>query len=158
MSIEEVLLKSGLAAFLEATGLQPESPDEYRVTVPDGYQRLLEHIRVHGYCLGIEQGRDVPWHQEVASWRVHVYKPIAGMIRRSDILKEFPERTETGLYLFLMDHLHSLRERYHNPAMPPEEAMKDFEQMKAPRPPGRLRGWLTGKIRGEAGKAEKSPP
>ncbi len=142
ISIEEVLLRNGLGAFLEATGLEPEAPNEYRITVPDGYQRLIDHIRVHGYYKGIEEKRDIPWREEVVSWRDHVYRPMIEVIRRSGVLDEFPGRTETDLYLFVMDHLHSLRERYHNPGMPPDEAMEDFEQTQIPpKPPGRLRRW-----------------
>jgi hypothetical protein len=146
ISIEEVLLRNGLGAFLEATGLEPEAPDEdhvidYRITVPDGYQRLLDHIRVHGYYKGIEEKRDIPWREEVASWRDHVYRPMIEVIRGGGVLDEFPGRTETDLYLFVMDHLHSLRERYHNPEMPPDQAMEDFEQTQIPPKPGRLRGW-----------------
>jgi hypothetical protein len=145
VSLEDVLLRSGLAAFLEATHLTPETPDEYRVTVPDGYARLIDHIRVHGYYKGIEEGRDLPWREEVASWRDHVYLALIEIIRKSGILEEFPGRTETDLYLFVMDHLHSLRERYHNPAMPAEEAMEDFEQTRMPpRRPRRMLEWWTG--------------
>lgn len=139
VSLEDVLLRSGLAAFLEATGLEAAAPDDYRVTVPDGYGRLIEHIRVHGYYKGIEEGRDVPWHEEVASWRDRVYRPMIAIIRASGILEEFPGRTETDLYLFVMDHLHNLRQRYQNPAMSPEAAIEDFEI-----PPGKLRAWWNG--------------
>ncbi len=152
VSVEDVLLKSGLAAFLEATSLEPETPDDYRATVPDGYERLLEHIRVHGYYKGIEQGRDLPWREEVASWRNHVYRPLVEIIRKSGILEEFPGRTETDLYLFVMDHLHSLRERYHNPSMPPEEALEDFEQTKIPPKPRRFRGWWDGVRKRRSGR------
>jgi hypothetical protein len=145
VSLEEVLSFSGLAAFLEATGLEAETPEDYRVTVPDGYQRLIEHIRVHGYYKGIEEGRDVPWREEVASWRDHVYRPMIGVIRRSGILEEFPGRTEADLYLFVMDHLHHLREQYRNPGVPPDVAMEDFEQTQIPpKPSGRWRGWWDG--------------
>lgn len=139
VSIEDVLLRSGLAAFLEATGLEAETPDDYRVTVPDGYERLIEHIRVHGYYKGIEERRDIPWHEEVASWHDKVYRPMLEVIRRSGILEEFPGRTETDLYLFVMDHLHHLRQLYQNPAVPPDVAVEDFEQTA--KPPGRLRAW-----------------
>lgn len=143
VSLADVLLRKGLGAFLDATGLIPENPDEYRATVPDGYPRLLEHIRVHGYYKGIEEGRDIPWPEEVASWRDNVYRPMIAVIRASGILEEFPGRTETDLYLFVMDHLHHLRERYQNPAVRPDAAMEDFEQTQIPRkPPGWWRrGW-----------------
>jgi hypothetical protein len=138
VSLEEVLLRSGLAAFLEATGLEAETPGAYRVTVPDGYERLIEHIRVHGYYKGIEERRDVPWHEEVASWRDNVYQPMIETIRRSGILEEFPGRTETDLYLFVMDHLHRLRQEYHNLALPLEQAVEAFERQEAPE---KVRWW-----------------
>jgi hypothetical protein len=126
-SLEDVLLRRGLADFLEITGLVPETPDEFRVTVAGGYPRLLEHIRVHGYFKGIETGRDIPWHEEVESWRDTVHRPMIAILRRSGILEEFPGRTETDLYLFLMDHLHRLRQQYGN-ELPPERAVEAFEQ------------------------------
>lgn len=141
VSLADVLLRSGMAAFLEATGLEAETPDDYRVTVPDGYERLLDHIRVHGYYKGTERGIDLPWREEVASWRDHVYLPMIEVIRRSGILEEFPGRTETDLYLFVMDHLHALRQRYHDAPM--AAALEEFEQA-TPRPPRRLKAWWNG--------------
>ncbi len=151
MSLEDVLLRSGLAAFLEATGLEAGTPDDYRATVPDGYERLIDHIRVHGYYKGTEEERDVPWHEEVASWRDHVYRPMIEVIRGSGVLEEFPGRTESDLYLFVMDHLHALRQRYHDPGVPMEAALEELGQA-TPRPPGRLRAWwdgMRGRIRGK---------
>ena len=111
-SLEDVMLSRSLADFLEATGLVPASPDEFRVTQPDGYERLLEHVTVHRYYRGIETGRALTWGEAVASWYDTVYRPMIAAIRRSGVMAEFPGRTETDLYLFTMDHLHHLRERY----------------------------------------------
>jgi hypothetical protein len=143
-SLEDVLLRRGLAEFLALTGLAPGTPDEYRVTVADGYPRLLDHIRVHGYYKGIEAGRDVPWREEVASWRDTVYRPMIDTIRRSGILAEFPRRTETDLYLFIMDHLHRLRQEVHDPQLPPQTAVEAFEHERQQERPKGWRGWLRG--------------
>ncbi len=142
-SVEEVVLQSGLADFLEATGLVPETPDEYRVTDPHGYERLLEHVRVHGYFRGIETGRDVPWDEEVRSWRETVYRPMVEVIRRSGVMGQFPGRTETDLYLFVMDHLHHLRQRYGGRPFHPEVVVRHFELSVAERRgwPSRLLAW-----------------
>ena len=154
-SLEDVLLRRGLADFLEVTGLVPAAPDEFRVTVADGYSRLLEHIRVHGYYKGIEAGRDIPWHEEVASWRDTVYRPTIGIIRRSGILDEFPGRTETDLYLFLMDHLHRLRQEVDNPQLPPESAVEALEQeQRSEEKPG-LRHWLSERKRRRRKRRER---
>jgi hypothetical protein len=111
-SIEEVILKSALADFLETTGLVQEYPAEYEVTIPNGYQRLLDHISVHRYYRGIESRQEVSWQDALNSWRDNVYHPMVEAIRRSAILEKFPDKTETDLYLFVMDHLHHLRQRY----------------------------------------------
>ena len=53
-SIEDILSREGLAGFLETTALTPGSPDEFRATEPDAYERLLEHIAVNRHFRGIE--------------------------------------------------------------------------------------------------------
>ena len=145
-SIEEALLKEGLARFLEATRLAPSAPDEFRVTEPNGYERLLDHISVHRYYQGIELSRPVSWEEAVRSWHETVYRPMIETIRKSRTLREFPDRTETDLYLFTMDHLHHLRQRY-GPALPLSRAVRHFELSLRPRrgPLARLRQWWSGR-------------
>jgi hypothetical protein len=130
-SIEEVILRTGLAGFLEATGLTQEYPDEFVVTVPNGYERLLEHISVHRYYRGIEMKRPVPWDEAVQSWRDTVYRPMIETIRKHNVLSEFPGYTETDLYLFTMDHLHHLRKQYGDETKP-ERAVKHFSMVNRP--------------------------
>ncbi len=125
-SLEDVVLREGLAGFLEATGLVPEHPDEWRVTEPGGYDRLLDHIAVHRYFLGLDRRRDVSWEEAVASFRDTVIRPMVERIRASGVLDGFPGRTETDLYLFLADHLRYLRERFGDRAVPAERAVKHF--------------------------------
>lgn len=111
-SLEDILLKGAMAGFLEATGLIQTDPDQYRLSDPGGYERLLEHIDVHRYYKNVEQNREISPAAAVESWRDTVYRPMTELIRQSGILQEFPGRTETDLYLYVMDHLHYLRERY----------------------------------------------
>lgn len=111
-SIEDVVARQSLAGFLETTGLSVERPDEFRTTEPNGYERLLDHINVHRHFRGINERREIPWPEAVLSWRDAVYRPMIERIEASGILEEFPGRTATDLYLFTMDHLHYLRQRY----------------------------------------------
>ena len=124
-SIEEIILRTGLAGFLEATGLQHEHPDEFVTTLPNGYERLLEHISVHRYYRGIETKRPVPLDEAVKSWRDTVYRPMVEIIRKHSLQEEFPGYTETDLYLMIMDHLHELRKQYGDSTQP-ERAVKHF--------------------------------
>lgn len=128
-SIEDVLLREGLADFLDATGLGGAGEGElFRVTEADGYQRLLDHISVHRYFRGLETHRPVAWPEAVASWLETVFRPGVVAIESSGLLAEFPGRTTADLYLFVMDRLHLLREATGAPAVGPAEAAKELKK------------------------------
>lgn len=110
--VEEVLAQRGYAEFLELTGLAPTHPDDLRLSDPQGYERLLDHVHVHRHYLGTDSGRHVPWDEAVTSWRTTVYQPMVETIRAHGVLDAFSGGTEADLYLYTMDHLHHLRERY----------------------------------------------
>ena len=111
-TLEDVILRSGLADFLQTTGLEQSDRDEFRVTIPNGYERLAEHISVHRYYRGVDLQHPVSWDEAVESWRTSVFHPMIDTIRKSGIMADFPGYTEADLYLFTMDHLHYLREQY----------------------------------------------
>ncbi len=62
----------------------------------------------------------------VAHWYDTVYMPIIKIIRESSILKEFPDKTEGDLYLWVLDHQHYLSREEGQPLQPPETAAKQF--------------------------------
>ncbi len=91
--------------FISRTGL----PD-VQLTLCGQYEKLLEHIEVHRWFLGTQQGHPVPWEHAVGSWYEHVYSPVVEVVRDSRVLDEFPGRTEADLYLWLIEHQWFLRE------------------------------------------------
>ncbi|MGB8644571.1 MAG: transcriptional regulator [Anaerolineae bacterium] len=100
------------ATFLEQTQLDRLRPDaNIRLYRPGGYARLLEHIVVHQYYMGLDFVRHVTWEEAVVDWYDYIYCPITDIVRAQDILKDFPNRTEADLYLWIMDHFHYLREK-----------------------------------------------
>jgi hypothetical protein len=131
-SMEEIVLKAGLADFLDTTGLVQKSPSDFVMTVANGYEKLVDHITVHRYYLGIEKDRSIPLEEAVRSWRENLYEPVIRVIQKSKVLKDFPEHTETDLYLFIMDHLHYLRERYASGHIKPEGAARSFAKLHHP--------------------------
>ncbi|MEA4910248.1 MAG: transcriptional regulator [Chloroflexi bacterium] len=88
--------------------LRPEA--DIRFTVPGGYQRLLEHIHVHQWYMGVERQAAVSWEEAVTGWYDDVYLPLVVVIREYHVLQEFPHRTEADLYLWIIEHLYYLRE------------------------------------------------
>ncbi|MDO9348390.1 MAG: hypothetical protein Q7T47_03820, partial [Anaerolineales bacterium] len=91
--------------FLERTNLDRICPQaNIKLTIPDGFSRMLEHIAVHRYFMGLDLKRDVSEDEAVAHWYEAVYLPIVQVIRESDILEEFPGKTEGDLYLWVLDN------------------------------------------------------
>jgi len=144
-SVEEVLAQRGYAEFLEVTGLAPEHPDDFRLSDPQGYERLLEHVHVHRHHLGNEAQSHIPWDRAVASWRDTVYRPMVETIRGHSLLEAFPGSTEADLYLYTMDHLHHLRERYGRQVSPDRAAEEVERTLRARRTwRKRMRLWWRG--------------
>jgi len=102
--------------FLERTRLDEIRPQEklVRLTIAGGYHRLIEHIAVHRYHMGIEQQSEVNAEEAVGHWYDTVYLPVVEAIRAQGILDDFPNRTEADLYLWIIDHLHHLRTTHGN--------------------------------------------
>ncbi len=113
--------------FLDRTSLDRLRKDaNIKLTIPDGFDRMLEHIAVHRYFMGLDLKRDIPDEEAVVHWYDTVYLPIIEVIRESNILKEFPGKTEGDLYLWILDHQHYLAEQEGQALKPPDEAARDF--------------------------------
>jgi hypothetical protein len=123
--------------FLERTSLDSIKPDvDIRLTIPDGFDRMLEHIAVHRYFMGLDLQRDISEEEAVADWYEHVYMPVIDVIRETNILKEFPNKTEGDLYLWVLDHQHYLVAEEGQDLQPPVDAARKFleeKNKKAPR-------------------------
>ena len=103
--IDTMIRDKEYAAFLERTGLQTLRPDaQVLASLPGKYEKILHHIDVHHYYLGLEQQRDVPYSEAVASWYDNVYLPTIANIREQNLLANFPGRTETDAYIWLIEH------------------------------------------------------
>jgi len=131
-------IKGEYIRFLERTRLDDLRPDQHiEFTIGGGYERLLEHIAVHRYFMGLEQQRFIPEDEAVCDWYDHVYLPLVYIIREKDILADFPGRTEADLYLWVIDHQHYLRERF-GPGVGTEQAAEHFADHYTTRPIKRM--------------------
>lgn len=102
---DELILKAEYDQFLEQTHLDQLQPEaDLSVTVPGKYPILLEHIDVHRYFMGIDFHRDISYDEAVNHWYAHIYLPIVEMARERGMLRDFPNRTETDLYIWIAEH------------------------------------------------------
>ena len=123
---EDLILKAQYADFLEQTRLDELRPRaDLNMTVAWRYHTLLDHIEVHRYYMGLEQEREIPYRAAVAHWYDEVYLPVVRVIRRRGMLRDFAKRTETDLYLWLLEHRAELEEAL-GWAVETEEAADDL--------------------------------
>ncbi len=102
---EDLILKSEYIGFLEHTNLDQVRPfANLSVTEPGQYEHLEEHIQVHRYFMGREQQRDISISEAASDWFDTVYQPVVDVIRERGLLIDFPNRTETDMYLWIADH------------------------------------------------------
>ncbi len=122
------------AEFLERTRLDKLRPDaRIRLSIGGGYQRLIEHIAVHRYFMGLELKRDIGEDEAVEDWYEHVYLPLVGAIREENILEHFLGRTEADLYMWVIDHQHFLKEAC-GCDVTPEQAAADYAELFGQKP------------------------
>jgi hypothetical protein len=147
IKLEDLEILGTKVNFLERTSLDSLRPDaNIKVTIPDGFDRMLEHIAVHHYFMGLDWKRDISEEEAVVHWYDTVYMPVINVIRETNILKDFPGKTEGDLYLWVLDHQRYLADAG-EALQPPETAAHTFvdEEIKKP----------TRKIRSNKGRKKK---
>ena len=95
---EDLEILENKVNFLERTSLDELIPDaNIKLNIPDGFDRMLEHIAVHRYFMGLDLKRDISEEEAIKHWYDKVYLPIVKVIRDTDIRKEFTDKTEADL-------------------------------------------------------------
>ncbi len=115
-TLDKAIIKAERLRFLEESGLEQrfDRVDDIRFTKPGSYPKLLEHIRVHRYFMGL----DYPWMSEIsfqdaaANWYVEVYRPIVGAIHQRNLLQQFPDSTAADLYIWVSGRIMELEEQF----------------------------------------------
>jgi hypothetical protein len=124
---EDLEILENKVNFLERTSIDSLIPDtNIKLTIPDGFDRMLEHIAVHRYFMGLDWKRDISEEEAIKHWHDTVYLPIVNVIRETAILNDFPGKTEGDLYLWVLDHQHYLQQEEGMPLLPPQEAARAF--------------------------------
>jgi hypothetical protein len=74
----------------------------------------------------LKEAREIPDSEAVAPWHHARYEPDVRVIGVSDVLEGLDGRTKTDLDLWVMDHLHYIREQPGYDDMRPDAAAGDF--------------------------------
>ncbi len=130
---DELIVKTEYAGFLEQTGLnKSQEPIDLKITIPGGYQKLLDEISARRLQLEEEHRREYSVQDAALSWYRDIYLPFAEAVRERGMMRWFPERTITDLYVWMSEHRGEL-EKELGWSIRPEAAAEAVIQTKSRR-------------------------
>ena len=102
---EDLIIMSEYAEFLDTTGIMDLRPNvNLSVTIPGQYQKLMEQICTQECLLEKSTKGSASFADAVVDWYDNVYIPMAEAIRDRGLLRWFPHRTITDLYLWIHEN------------------------------------------------------
>jgi len=111
--LETMILCEQRLEFLQRTGFQQTRPDSrIETTLPGQYEVLHDHIIAFWWNNWEQFDSGTTYENVSGNWYDQVYFPLIELVREQEIMKEFPERTETDLYLWIIKHQWRLREEF----------------------------------------------
>ena len=103
MSPRKLLHQVEYAEFLRKTDLDRTRPQhDIRPTALGRYDEIVTHIEVRRRLSEQRNGAPVSMSEAAAGWYDNVYLPIALAVREQKLLREFPDRSEADVYLWVM--------------------------------------------------------
>ncbi len=111
--LDDLIIKSEYANFLEKTHLDEVRPQAVlTITAPGRYQILVDQINHHFTELQAKRREEISYQNAVCDWYDNVYSPVIKVIQRRGILRDFPNRTETDLYVWITQHQKELKHSF----------------------------------------------
>jgi nucleotide-binding universal stress UspA family protein len=139
--LDDLIIKAEYADFLAVTKLDQIRPHHnLTVTTPGRYPLLMTQIEAHRQQLSEETGRQVSMSEASAHWYDTVYLPTVDVIRRREMLRDFPNRTETDLYAWIHKYREDLIDAL-DWELDPETVAMNLPQHFSPRPEHRMARW-----------------
>jgi hypothetical protein len=115
-TLDSAIIKAERVRFLAESGLGEHlaATDDIRFTKPGGYLKLLEHIQVHRYFMGLDHPGigEVSFQDAAVSWYTRVYQPIAATIQKHNLLQQFSDSTIADLYVWVSGRIMELEKQY----------------------------------------------
>lgn len=102
---DDLIAKAEYVDFLNATRLRETRPNvDLSVTSCCQYEKLMEQVRISQYLLQEGTKQDIPLQDAAAYWYDTMYIPLAEAIRDRGLLRWFPGRTITDLYVWISEN------------------------------------------------------
>jgi hypothetical protein len=81
-------------------------------SIPGQYDVIYNHIMGHKYFMNQPVDEEIPFDDAVVSWYSSVYEPIIRIIKDEWLLVQFPGRTASDLYVWIVKHWDFLKKKY----------------------------------------------
>lgn len=108
---DDLIVKAEYARFLKETRIKDLRPNvDLSITIPGQYEKLIEQIYEAECRLEKEAGDKVTFQDAVAAWYDDTYLPLAETIRDRGLLRSFPGRTITDLYIWISENRAALEQ------------------------------------------------
>jgi len=110
---EDLIIKNQQVRFRKDTELEERRPDlEFATSFPGGYQQLREQISAHQLNLEIWHHYPYTFQEAAENWVEEVYLPLLQTVSQSGLLRDFPKRTPTDLYIWLTQYQKEISRQY----------------------------------------------
>ena len=96
-------------------------------TQPGRYDVIYNHILVHKYYLNQDQKEELPFSEALVSWYNNVYQPIIRIINEDKLCHNFPGRSQSDLYVWIVKHWDLLKKE-NGVDYPIAEAARDYTE------------------------------
>ena len=106
---EDLIIKSEYVEFLDYTKIMDLRPNvDLSVTVAGQYPKLMEQICAQECLLEKNDEKGIVFEEAVTTWYDDVYIHLAEAIRDRGLLRWFPNRTITDLYIWISENRSAL--------------------------------------------------
>lgn len=102
---DDLIIAERYARFLEKTEIHDALPQsDFTMSAAGNYRILERQILLHQEWMG---GKTT-FKDAAVDWYHHVYFPVVQIVRRRGMLRDFPDRTETDLFVWIQKHRNTL--------------------------------------------------
>lgn len=127
---DDLIVKAEYADFLERTQLDRSRPKiDLSTTVPGQYEKFLEQIESYRGRFKEKENREVTLEEATSWWYDERYLPLVEVIREQGILRDFPNRTEADIFLWVLEHRAALQDEL-GWRIRPEAAVANLDDQK----------------------------
>jgi hypothetical protein len=111
--LREALILYEKSIFYEKTSFgKLTKKQDLNFSAPGRYDVIYNHILVHKYYLNENKNEEIPFNDALVSWYNNVYNPVVAIIKEQYLLANFPGRTESDLYVWIIKHWDFLKKKY----------------------------------------------